>query len=173
MNGGGSFLMDQAIAIAALLLSFVSLIFSWRQHLLSHAQDRRRKPLLIGEYLEGFFKTDEVSRARTCHFKLAVRNPSDSDNALARLELAVHYQLEDGTKIVARVAASEAAVEGRLAIPQRVGAHETIAGWSQFDLGAAVASGRQIDSYRIEITDSHSQLAAVAPILLSERADAR
>ncbi len=171
MDSIRAFFTDQAIAVIALLFSFASLFFSWKQHLLSHAQERRRRPLLIAEYLEGHFETDRISCARTCYFRLGVRNPSDSDNALARLELAIHYRLEDGTKIVARIAVSEPPDGMGLVIPQRVGAHEAIAGWCRFELGTALPAGRHIDTYLIEITDSHGLLAVVEPILLSERAD--
>ena len=171
MNPVESFWTEQAIAIAALLLSVVSLHFSWKQHRLAHVQDLRRKPLLVAQYLEGHLKTDRDARSRSYRFKLSVSNPSDTDNALARIELAVHYCLANGNKMVARVAAAEA-IHADLAVPQRIGAHETLAGWCGFESNAGLSPGHHIDAYIIEVTDSHGEIAVVAPILLSERGDA-
>ncbi|MES1985898.1 MAG: hypothetical protein V4461_13185 [Pseudomonadota bacterium] len=161
-------------AIAALLISLVSLHYSRKGMVLAEAQDRRRQPKLLPEYLSGHFSTDGATGARTYHMQLAIRNPTDSDNAVARIELNLTYRLPDGTLITARVPPSNSGAQGTsLSVPQRVGAHETIAGWCAFAVDAAVIANRHIEGYMVELNDSHGQLSSVTPLILSERKDVR
>ena len=161
-------------AIAALLISLVSLHYSRKGMALAEAQDRRRQPKLLPEYLAGHFSTDMATGSRTYHVQLAIRNQTDSDNAVARVELNLTYRLPDGTLITARVPASNDGTQGtRLPVPQRIGAHETIAGWCAFTVDAAVITGRHIEGYTVELNDSHGQLSNVTPLILSERKDVR
>lgn len=163
-----------AAALAALLISLVSLHYSRKGLVLAEAQDRRRQPKLLPEYLSGHFSTDPVTGGRTYNLELAIRNPTDSDNAVARIELNLTYRLTDGTLIIARVAAAnDRAQRPVLSVPQRVGAHETVAGWCAFAVDTGVIAGRQIEGYVVELNDSHGQLTSVTPLILSERKDVR
>lgn len=142
--------------------------------MLAEAQDRRREPKLLPEYLSGHFSTDAATGARTYHVHLAIRNPTDSDNAVARIEFNLIYRLPDGTLITARVAAANDGTQGpTLSVPQRIGAHETVAGWCAFVVDAAVIAGRHIEGYTVELNDSHGQLTSVTPLILSERKHVR
>lgn len=161
-------------ALVALLISLVSLHYSRKGLVLAEVQDRRRQPKLFPEYLSGYFSTDATTGARTYHVNLAIRNPTDSDNAVARIELNLTYRLPDNTLITARVAAAnDGAQRPILSVPQRVGAHETVAGWCAFVVDPAVIAGRQMEGYTVELNDSHGQLTSVTPLILSERNDVR
>lgn len=157
-------------ALAALLISLISLHYSRKGLVLAEAQDRRRQPKLLPEYLSGHFSTDTETGTRTYHFHLAICNPTDSDNSVARIELNLTYRLPDGTLMTARVAAANNGEQNPgLPVPQRVGAHETVAGWSEFTVDGALISERHIEGYTVELSDSHGQLTSVTPLILSER----
>lgn len=47
-------------ALAALLISLVSLHYSLKGLVLAEAQDRRRQPKLLPEYLSGCFLSDDI-----------------------------------------------------------------------------------------------------------------
>lgn len=142
--------------------------------MLAEAQDRRREPKLLPEYLSGHFVTDAVTGVRTYRFHLAIRNQTDSDNSVARIELNLAYRLPDGMLITARMAAVNSGVQNpSLSVPQRVGAHETVAGWLEFTVDGALISERHIEGYTVELNDSHGQLTSVTPLILSERKDVR
>jgi hypothetical protein len=160
-------------AIAALLISLLSLFLSWKQHSLTSTQERRRKPALMPDYLEGYFSVAEAARSRTYHIRIAVRNPTDTDNSVARVELGIGYRLPDGSRVMARIPVAPSDGGEALSVPQRIAAHETVAGWYRFVVDGNLIAGRVIDSYAIEMTDSHEQLTAVTPLLLSERSDVR
>lgn len=161
-------------AVAALLISLVSLHYSRKSWVLAEVQDRRRQPKLLPEYLSGYFSTNADTGARTYHIQLAIRNPTDSDNSVARVELNLTYRLADETLITARVAATnDGAQDPRLPVPQRIEAHETVAGWYAFAVDAAVIARRHVEAYTVELSDSHGQLASVTPLILSERNDVR
>lgn len=161
-------------ALAALLISLVSLHYSRKGLVLAEAQDRRRQPKLLPEYRSGYFSTDAVTGARNYHFHVAICNPTDSDNSVARIELNLTYRLPDGTLITARVAAVDNGQQNPgLPVPQRVGAHETVAGWLEFAVDGDLITEHHIEGYTLELTDSHGQLTSVTPLILSERNDVR
>ncbi|QNO26382.1 hypothetical protein EEB18_016700 [Sphingopyxis sp. OPL5] len=113
-------------------MSAASLFFSWKRHALAHDQERRRRPALVPDYLEGYYSTGETTSERTYHIRIAVRNTSDSANAVARIELGISYRLIDGTTVAARIPAAEIQRENDFSVPRLIEAHETVAGWCRF-----------------------------------------
>lgn len=160
-------------AIIAILLSAFSLYYARASLALAQEQDRRREPKLVPELLRGDYTTDPGTGSRTYHIQLSVRNPSDSDNALARVEFRLTYLVNSDAEMTVRFQPSEGDSGEHLAIPLRIAAHETVAGWCHFHVAAKTISGNTIEKYEVELSDTHGQMISVALFLLSERRDVR
>lgn len=161
-----------ATAIAAFLVSLVSLFFSWRATQLADRQEARRKPQLLPRLLEGHFVA-LPNGARSYSFKLSVRNPSDSDNAVAAIDLHVSYAVRGGVMVTAKLPASVQRSEPpqatpAFAVPSKLAAHDAIAGWCDFLVEREILSGG-IESYRLVLTDSHEVQASVDVFIVREK----
>lgn len=165
--------VNAGVALVALLFSMVSLYFSWTQHRLAREQEARRKPDLIPDYREGYFTVDPATRARTFHVRLSVSNPTDTDNSVVRIELAIQYRLTDGPSLAVRLPQLDDTAGSGFIIPVRVAAHDAVAGWCRFRLDVGLIGRGAVDSYLVELTDSHGQVLTAQPLLLSEREIAR
>jgi hypothetical protein len=160
-------------AIVAILLSVFSLYYSRASLELAKAQDRRRDPKLLAEFLAGDYVTDAETGVRAYNVQLSISNPSDSDNAIARAEFRLTYRVNDDTDVTVRLQPSEHAEGEKLATPLRIGAHETVAGWCRFLVAPDIFTGVRIERYMVELTDTHGQAISVTPLLLSERQNVR
>jgi hypothetical protein len=55
-----------------------------------------------------------------------------------------------------------------LSVPIRIDAHQTIAGWSYFQIDESLLEGASIDGYPLVATDSHGYPVSVEPIIVRE-----
>ena len=161
------------VAIAAFAVSLASLWLSSRALRLSEKQERRRQPLLIPHLLDSHFEA-LADGAKLYSFSISVTNPSDSDNAIARVELFLRYYLEDETLMTVRLPVEDGIrgdeeVRGRLSVPARIGAHDTISGWVFFAVKPLVLHGRVVDGYQLALIDTHQSLAKIDISLVGEK----
>jgi len=171
---------DIATAIAAwlaLILSIFSIVISWKTQRLAQRQEERRKPILVPYFFDGYvrFNTDPFSRIYA--FLVSVSNPSDSDNAVAEVDLQLTYTTQTGIQMKVKMRADPALESSfgdgsrSLQIPARVDAHQTVSGWTYFRVEEALLKGAVIDGYSVVLNDSHGNLVALEPIMVREYGD--
>lgn len=161
-------------AIASFFISIASYRTASRALWISEQQERRKQPQLFLSLLESFI--ERTPQAETVYsFWLSIRNPTDSDNALASIEMHIRYVVASGVSLTVRLptAPSDGSAsknqESRLKVPSRVAAHDTISGWCEFVLKRNFIDEHTIESYQIVLTDSHQGETSVDVILISEK----
>jgi hypothetical protein len=157
------------VPIVALVISLASLSFSRRAIQLSERQEKRKQPLLVLELDDSYFEVLQGGR-RIYSFHLSVKNPSDSDNAIARVDMHLRYVLDSGISITAKLPAVElgdkADTRKCLVAPLRVSAHDTVLGWCDFIVEPGVLNGHQIEAYQIVVSDSQDAAATIEPLVV-------
>jgi hypothetical protein len=172
----GAALASSAAAWLGLLISAISLSTSRRAIRITERQEERRKPLLIPELRNGHFRTSPDGSARLYTFLIAVSNRSDTDNAIAHLELRLTYAVREGIDVTMKLPADTAAAktspqgtEIRLAVPSSIGAHQTVSGWCFFRVERSILERPNvIQRYVIALIDSHGIEATLEPIIVQE-----
>jgi len=157
-------------AIVAIFLSIFSLYYARASLSLAKAQDIRRAPKLSAEFIRGDYITNPLDGSRRYQLEVSIGNLSDSDNAITRAELRLTYLLGGSAEMTLRVGQTENDSDDRLRLPKRIAAHETVAGRLEFSVTGDVIKGNRIEAYRVELTDTHGEIVAFEPLLLSERA---
>ncbi len=155
-------------AIIAIFLSVFSLYYARASVALAKAQDLRRAPKLSAEFIRGDYITNPIDGSRRYQLEVSIGNLSDSDNAITRAELCLTYLMGGSAEMTLRVGQADG--DDRLRLPTRIAAHETVAGRLEFRVTGDVIKGNRIEAYRVELTDTHGEIVAFEPLLLSERA---
>ena len=170
--------LTMTVAVAGLSLSLVNSYFAWRRGRLAAEQEKRRILRLDTSLIHSFYQNDEKTGDRSYAFQLTVRNPSDSNNAISEVDLAITYLTTERIQMTVKIRANEpnssSFVHGQqnlLEIPNPVTAHNTISGWLRFRIPAAVISGNEIESYKLILRDTHGDTTGVVPILVQEYRD--
>jgi hypothetical protein len=174
----GWFGLTKALAVAGFCISLVSLYFTWQNRRLTLAQENRRLPRLIPTLVHGYYQDGKDSSGRVYAFRITITNPTDSNNAIATAELSITYLTADRVQMTMKLRANEPASksfvkdqENALAVPAAVSAHNAVSGWLQFHVPAAMLAKRDIESYRLTLTDPHGETTNVVPILVQEYRD--
>lgn len=174
----GWFDLTKALAAAGFCISLVSLYFTWQNRRLTLAQEQRLLPRLIATLVHGYYQDGKDNSGRVYAFRITVRNPTDSNNAIATAELSIAYQTADRVQMTMKLRANEPAAksfvkdqDGALVIPAAVSAHNAVLGWLLFHVPAAMLANRDIESYRLTLTDPQGENANVVPILVQEYRD--
>ncbi|RSC11989.1 hypothetical protein EFR00_07125 [Rhizobium sophoriradicis] len=164
------------LSIASLALGLFNAYITWQNRRLALKQDARKVPALTCYLSHGFQKTDGSGRAFS--LLVQVRNPSDTNNAIANAELAVRYLTKERVLMTLKLPANRDAagsfVRGQddmLSLPVKVPAHEVVSGWLHFRAPVDLLSGMAIDGYELEITDTHEAKTTIAPNLMQEYRD--
>ena len=179
------FLADPKLWIPALslLVACWAAFNSWKSRriatralAISERQEQQRQPQL-GIYLTNGYRR-YLADKQIFGFLVSVSNPSDINNSIAQAELQVAYTLERDIKAVVRlphtpqlaepVSGSQPSGANIFSLPMRVDAHQTVAGWLLFALDNAQICGRNIDTHRIILEDSHGFQAETEPILVAD-----
>lgn len=161
------------MAIAAFVVSIGSFRVSSRALRLSEQQEQRKQPRLVPRLLDSHFES-LAEGGRVYSFSLSVGNPTDSDNAIAQIEMHLRYFIDGDVAMTVKlpplvgiyVSASD---HPRLTTPSRIAAHDTASGWCDFVLKPGILSGRPIDGYQIVLTDSHQAETSVDALVVSEK----
>ena len=163
-----------AVASTALLVSLSSFIVSFRAFRLAQRQDDRRRPSLVPSLLNGYVQFRKEGRAYA--FLLSISNTSDSNNAVAKIELHLTYKRSTGEPLTVQLPASHSREDAfidlteftPLATPARLDAHQTLVGWSLFRVSKAILEDAKVEAYSVALFDSHDVKATVEPIMIQE-----
>jgi hypothetical protein len=162
------------MAVAAFIVAVMSFRVSSRALRLSEKQEQRRQPRLIPRLLASQFE-NRPEGGRVYSFSLSVGNPTDSDNAIAQIEMHLRYLIDGSTPITVKLPPSVGSCDRandtspRLITPCRVAAHDTVSGWCNFVVTPDILGGRAIEGYQIVLTDSHQADASVDALVVSEK----
>jgi len=164
------------LSIASLSLGLFNAYIAWQNRKLALKQDARKVTKLTCYLNHGFQKTDATGRAFS--LLVQVRNPSDSNNAIASAELIVRYLTKDRLLMTLKLPLNRddkaGFVRGQdetLSLPVKVPAHEVVSGWLHFKASVNLLSGMTIDGYELEITDTHDAKTTITPNLMQEYQD--
>jgi hypothetical protein len=167
----GASIASAAAAWTAALFAFITSRNSRRALRIAEQQELRRQPSLA-LYLDRAYQ-----RANGSHeygFLVSVSNRSDSDDALARIDLRIRYKTRDEFVAFVDVPSArlnEPAVTSdgvKLETPARVDAHQTVAGWVYFSHPTSLLADCLVDDYSVIITDSHGVQTALDTVLIQE-----
>ena len=162
------------MAVAAFIVSVGSFKVSLQALRLSQRQDDRKQPKLSLSLLDSYFESLPET-GRLYSFLLSLGNPTDSDNAVAQIEMHLSYVIEDNILMTVKLPPSLADFDSytnnhpRLRTPFRITAHDTASGWCNFLIAPGVLGGRRVESYQIVVTDSHLAETSVDAFVVSEK----
>lgn len=166
------------ISTAALLASLISLYFSARASRLAYRQEQRRKPNFSIALLNASVRTGNQEHPHIYAFNISVSNPSDIDNAIAKLELRLTYLTAAKVEMNIKVGCSDAensqflpGVRTALSVPTKVAAHDTASGWCYFPVPFKILENSQVEGYQIVLTDSHNIQSTIEPLIIQEYRD--
>jgi hypothetical protein len=163
-----------AMAVAAFIVSIGSFRVSARALRLSEQQERRRQPRLFPKLLESQFE-NLTEGGRVYSFLLSVGNSTDSDNAIAQIEMHLCYMIDGDVSMTVKLPPSlvnscyPVGERPRLVAPSRIAAHDTVSGWCDFAVKPGILGGRRIEGYRVVLTDSHQIETSVDVLIVSEK----
>ena len=166
------------IALIALALSVANTYFSWRHHRLEINRASLSRQLLKPSLIHSQYRVDRETGDRLYAFRLIIRNPSDSRNAVSEADLAITYVTNSQQEVTTTVGASAGESLSPfhcevpiLAVPKSIPAHDTISGWLQFRVRALVLQNAQVESYRLQLCDTSGKTVNLEPILVQEFRD--
>lgn len=171
------------IAIISIILSLLSLGISafngyvaWKNRKLALLQDARKNPVLQCYLRVSFQKSD--AQGRSFNLLVQVSNTSDTNNSIADAVLAVRYLTVDRVVMTVKLPAASNVEAGfvhgqgeLLKLPQKLPAHEVVTGWLYFRAPKDLLAGMIIDSFELEIADTHGGKTSVTPNLMQEYRD--
>jgi hypothetical protein len=170
--------VTKTLAAASLLISLINAYFTWQNRRLAMTQEQRRLPRLALEMISCHFEERKDKGGRVYAFYVTITNPTDSNNAIAEADLWITYLRGDRVQMTMNVRANEpeakslfTAQDQALQIPGPVLAHNVISGWLRFFVPAAMLINRDIEGYRLTLTDPHGESVSVVPILVHEKRD--
>lgn len=162
------------MAVAAFIVAVGSFRVSSRALRLSEQQDQRKQPRLFSRLLDSHFE-NLAEGGRVYSFWLSVGNPTDSDNAIAQIEMHLRYLIEGDVAMTVKLPALPVSIcapmndHPRLIMPSRIAAHDIASGWCDFVIKPGILSGRRIEGYQIVLTDSHQAETSVDALVVSEK----
>lgn len=160
------------VALASAAYARNSAVSSKRSYELAALQDARRSPKFV------LYLSDCYSRFLEDHTVIAtsltVSNPTDIDNSIVRAELVITYHKQEGQQIKMIIASTAtvpdliSGVTNLLNTPAPVPSHQSTAGVLLFEPPAAILRNSVIDSYSLNILDSHETIATMADLTVRE-----
>lgn len=157
----------------AIIISYLSYRRSGRALRLAEQQEERRRPVLVLYLQRGYLRRTEQDRIYK--FLLSISNPSDSNNAVARIDLRIEYRTAANFRAAVDVPAVRQDDQtfggdnhAEIEIPIKVDAHNTVTGWVCFQVKKALLKDCNVDSYVILVTDSHGERGSIETALVQE-----
>jgi hypothetical protein len=161
---------------AGAFVAFRNARTSRRMLQLAEQQESRRQPATVLYLADGFVHWE--SDARVYAFLLSISNPSDSNNAIARLDLRINYRTPtnylaavDVPAVLDREVGFGGPLQNRLELPIRIDAHQTVAGWSYFRFSRGLLEFCEVDLYTVVATDSQGSRQTVETVIVQELID--
>lgn len=169
---------SSAAACIAALFAYLSARTSKQSLKLAESQEEKRQPKLVPYLFEAYYKPASTEKYTICAFSISISNPSDIDNSIALLELQINYEVSSATKMAVKVPHDPAlsmnfcdSIKEHFSLPARIDAHQTIAGWLFFKVDDTLIKEFDIDSYALNIWDSHDAMSFLKPIVIREFVD--
>jgi hypothetical protein len=166
-------IITRVAAWLALLLSLFGIIISRRALRIQEQQEDLRKPFLVPYLQDGYVRY--ISDGRVYAFLLSVSNPTDSDNAVASIDLRLTYKKQNSYQMNIKVRSDSTLNKfypdrrgHSLLIPSRTDTHQTVSGWVFFMVEETILKGTDIEAYSISIIDTHGIETKIEPILIRE-----
>ncbi|WP_162945832.1 hypothetical protein [Pseudomonas sp. DY-1] len=168
---------ETAIALAALLFSFASLVVSWRGFAVSKRSlrislsDHSEKFREIKPYLISCYKWTDGLEGKFASFAVLYNNSASMPCTIQRIDLRVSY-VDDSDEVRSiilspdlRVRSSEKDGLSRLEPPLNISAKSSISGWVTFMLPDSFDREKIIDSYSVDAHSSDSRITVTAYII--------
>lgn len=160
-------------ALVAVIISMLSYSTSNRALSLAERQDLRKKPKLKPILIDSGFDEDFGSN-RIYSFHISVGNPTDSDNAIARVELHLQYYATQEALINVKIPATKpptqkSSTREYISVPHRIAAHDTASGWFHFEVNKQILNGNPVQSQQVIITDSHQAESTIDVLVISRK----
>jgi hypothetical protein len=166
-------IVSAVAAVGAAVFAYGSARTAKKSLDLAQQQEVRRRPRLVPHLAEGY--SLQAPERRIYAVSLSVSNPTDTDNAVVRIELQIRYKTSAGILMTMRLSHDDGLRKALarsdiqvLTPPFRVGAHDTAAGWALFELPAPAIGNREIDDYVVLLTDTHALTAEIEPGILRQ-----
>lgn len=169
-------------ALAALLsagFAYWSARTSKRMLRLAEGSEQRRQPKLVPHFAEGYCKVLPDLKKRAYVFAILINNPTDSANAVTRVELQVGYTTDSRDYMTLKLPHVNSEQQPAfpdhplLRLPVRIDAHGSIVGSVMFDLDDALVERTRIDDFKLLITDSHNETTLLEPVIIRDLIDAK
>ncbi|MBI4791169.1 MAG: hypothetical protein HY789_00105 [Deltaproteobacteria bacterium] len=173
------------VAVASSTAAWIAALFAYlsartsKKFLnLSESLEERRQPKLVPYLFEAYYKPANTGKYTIYAFSISISNPSDIDNSIALIELQINYEVSNATKMAVKVRHDPAlcmnfcdSIKEHFSLPARIDAHQTIAGWLFFKVDDTLIKDSEIDSYALNICDSHDAMSFLKPIIIREYVD--
>jgi len=166
------------ISVIALAVSCISALISWRSGrnaaralAISESQEKRRQPM-FDIHVKNTYRL-RIPEQQVFAFHVAVSNPTDINNSIARAELQIAYVLEGDVEVICRVPNQpelhqhqlpNAELADAVLLPARIDAHQTLLGLLFFAVSDGVIGRGTIDSHKLILEDTHGVTTATEPI---------
>lgn len=172
-------LMSVLAAVSSAIFAYWSARSAKRMLRLAESSEQRRQPQLLPRFGEGYCKVLPNLKERIYVFAILINNPTDSVNAVSRIELQVGYTTENQEymtlklPLVNRDQALHFADHPLLHLPLTIEAHGSVAGSVMFCLDDELVNRKRIDDLKLLITDSHEQTTRLEPAIIRDLIDAK
>jgi hypothetical protein len=165
-------------AILAAGFAYWSARTSQRALRLAERQESRRLPALVLYLADGYLRRNADAGHRVYAFLISISNQSDSDDAIARLDLRISYRTSGNFRAAVDVPSSPGPAGGtrsdayaKLQTPVRVDSHQTVTGWAQFEVASALLEECTVDGYEVLVTGTHGERATIETAIVRELVD--
>jgi hypothetical protein len=169
-------------SVASLIISFIATFFSYRKTRIAKQSLKlneklfeARTPRLEPNLRACFSYRLEKSQSKIYAFFISVSNLSDINNSISRLELQINYTRSNNLSNNLLLPHKPKLVEHlfqnsikTLNVPIHIDAHQTIDGWTFFELDDSLIRNANIDAYKIRFIDSHGKESNLKPTILQE-----
>jgi hypothetical protein len=164
--------------LASALAAWTAVLVSWknartagRNSRLAEKQELRRRPTLVSYLADGY--SEAKDDRRILGFSVSISNPSDTNNSIAQIELALSYTTSTGVFMTMKIPSSGLAstTVGNVKMlepPVKVDAHQSVAGWVFFEIKNELIKGCRLDNYILQFQDSHGDVNSLEQVIMRE-----
>ena len=153
----------------ALALALISNRTGRKALRIAQAESDRKVPRLV-PYLVDSVAIEDDAAYRTIEIALALSNPSDSPNTIARADLAISHVVQDHTLVQLLVPRANPAriTHNAFLVPLRIDAHATVTGQLSFVIPTDLVDPANVRRYELQLTDTQGVVVALELRVLKE-----
>src|SRR5260370_42142936 len=167
------------VPIVSTVAAWCALLITWRNSRiasrslkLAEMQEQRRRPNLTSYLADGYCKSKTGSRLFA--FLVSLSNPSDINNSIVQVELAVAYTTAKGICMTVKIPHNAGLVNQfdtqikAIEPPVRIDAHQSIACAALFEIDNQLIQDGTIDIFTLLFQDSHGETLRLEKVILRE-----